>query len=229
MERSDEGNPEQRRTEGQTTETIVADSIGNSYRITQMSTVTNHIPTMRRIEVCSTNAEGATTVFETYVCNDGVIADEAIIDYIYVDITDPERYDTSGNRPPRICLTPILLMTRNQLDNPCYAQFIHQWYSHQRNVRLEVYGRTVPLPITREQAAEIVGLPTPCLRGNNDPEIICAICLQPFEDANEDLKELPCGHIFHYQCILRSTQLQNLCPICRRPYDSRAGQQREVR
>ncbi|GLJ59350.1 hypothetical protein SUGI_1504370 [Cryptomeria japonica] len=170
-------------TEGQTTETIVADSIGNSYRITQMSTVTNDIPAMRRIEVCSTNAEGATTVFETYVCNDGVIADEAIINYIYVDITNPER---------SIC-------------------------------------RTVPLPITREQAAEIVGLPTPCLEGNNDPEIICAICLERFGDVNEEIKKLPCDRVFHYLCILRSTQLRNLCPICRRPYDRRSGQQREVR
>ncbi|KFY18506.1 hypothetical protein V493_08557 [Pseudogymnoascus sp. VKM F-4281 (FW-2241)] len=53
------------------------------------------------------------------------------------------------------------------------------------------------------------------------PETIgesCAICMVEFGAGDgDDVRRLPCTHLFHYECILR--WLYNLnCPVCRRVY-----------
>ena len=40
----------------------------------------------------------------------------------------------------------------------------------------------------------------------------CVICL---EDIEEDETELPCGHVFHNQCLFEWLAQQDTCPICR--------------
>ncbi|GLJ34804.1 hypothetical protein SUGI_0700610 [Cryptomeria japonica] len=221
MERSNEGNSEQR------TESVVFDSFNNTYRVTQISTLPSDFPGLRRMVLQSTNSWGAWIRYHTYVCNDGEITDQDLLQYFHIDITDPENY-YSSNFDIRTHLLPyprpILIMTQNQIASPRYADLLNRSRSGEWNVGLEIFGHTVPPTITAEEAAEIVGLPTTSLNRSNYREIICAICLEHFEDNNEEIKQLRCGHIFHYQCILRSTQLQTLCPIYRRQYDSRPGQ-----
>ncbi|GLJ34800.1 hypothetical protein SUGI_0700470 [Cryptomeria japonica] len=216
MERSVQGNSEQR------TETTVEDSLGTAYQVTQISRLADDLPGMRSMVLRSTNSAGESIRYETYVCNDGEITDEDLLGYFHTDITNPERYlPCNGIRRHLPAARPILFMTNNQIAFPLYADLVNRSRSNGWDVRLElVYDRTVPPTITAQEAAEIVGLPTTSLDRSDYPEIICAICLEVFEDDNDEIKQLGCGHIFHYQCILRSTQLQPRCPICRRQYDS---------
>ncbi|GLJ21659.1 hypothetical protein SUGI_0403420 [Cryptomeria japonica] len=73
--------------------------------------------------------------------------------------------------------------------------------------------------ISDEEAAEILGLPSEGI--NCDPENLCAICVDPLQNSFGDMKELPCKHLYHYNCILKSTKIKNSCPMCREKYDSR--------
>ena len=43
---------------------------------------------------------------------------------------------------------------------------------------------------------------------------ICCICLSKFSN-NEDLRELPCAHVFHMECIDKWLQINALCPLCK--------------
>ncbi|GLJ34870.1 hypothetical protein SUGI_0702070 [Cryptomeria japonica] len=70
-----------------------------------------------------------------------------------------------------------------------------------------------------EEAAEILGSTSEEI--NCDGEDVCAICLDPMQKCFGDLKELPCKHIYHYNCILKSTKIKNRCPMCREKYDCR--------
>lgn len=47
-------------------------------------------------------------------------------------------------------------------------------------------------------------------------EETCAICIMDFE-AHDDVRRLPCRHLFHYECILRWLYNRN-CPVCRHAY-----------
>ncbi|KAL4798095.1 hypothetical protein BDV19DRAFT_35795 [Aspergillus venezuelensis] len=45
----------------------------------------------------------------------------------------------------------------------------------------------------------------------------CAICLDDFVPASSVVRELPCGHIFHPECIDASlTRSSSLCPLCKK-------------
>ncbi|KAL4961633.1 E3 ubiquitin-protein ligase RNF103 [Aspergillus stella-maris] len=45
----------------------------------------------------------------------------------------------------------------------------------------------------------------------------CAICLDDFVPASSVVRELPCGHIFHPECIDASlTRISSLCPLCKK-------------
>ena len=46
-----------------------------------------------------------------------------------------------------------------------------------------------------------------------DPELICCICANVFEDPTES----PCQHVFCRECISRWLQDKNTCPTCRSP------------
>lgn len=41
----------------------------------------------------------------------------------------------------------------------------------------------------------------------------CSVCLRYFIE--EDVAELPCGHLYHFACIMQWLQRQGSCPCCR--------------
>ena len=51
----------------------------------------------------------------------------------------------------------------------------------------------------------------------------CAICLQP-KRFYQGTRTLKCGHRFHTECIMKWTEVDCTCPVCREP----VLQQREV-
>ncbi|EFX05461.1 ring finger domain protein [Grosmannia clavigera kw1407] len=52
--------------------------------------------------------------------------------------------------------------------------------------------------------------------GDLDYQPTCQICLENFEDRATIIRELPCGHIFHPDCIDEFLcQISSLCPLCK--------------
>ncbi|TVU21532.1 hypothetical protein EJB05_31173 [Eragrostis curvula] len=45
-------------------------------------------------------------------------------------------------------------------------------------------------------------------------DALCCICLSKFSN-NEDLRELPCAHVFHMECVDKWLQINALCPLCK--------------
>ncbi|KAF1872921.1 hypothetical protein Lal_00016026 [Lupinus albus] len=54
----------------------------------------------------------------------------------------------------------------------------------------------------------------------------CQICLEKFygekedEDTDVEITTMPCGHVFHHQCIKQWLQTSHMCPLCRCPLSS---------
>ena len=49
---------------------------------------------------------------------------------------------------------------------------------------------------------------------NTIKEDKCAICLQKYKGI-DIIKEFPCKHIFHKNCILKWIRNSNMCPLCK--------------
>ncbi|XP_028754100.1 uncharacterized protein LOC114749070 [Neltuma alba] len=43
----------------------------------------------------------------------------------------------------------------------------------------------------------------------------CSICLESFDDDDEDVSALPCHHFFHNDCIAKWLKTGHTCPLCR--------------
>ena len=43
---------------------------------------------------------------------------------------------------------------------------------------------------------------------------VCCICLAKYAD-NEELRELPCCHFFHVECVDKWLKINALCPLCK--------------
>jgi len=67
-------------------------------------------------------------------------------------------------------------------------------------------------------AADIAALPTRKLgeSENLGEQNKCLICLDEFNDG-DDVKTLPCLHIYHQKCVERWLGTDNSCPVCKTP------------
>ncbi|PIN08042.1 Anaphase-promoting complex (APC), subunit 11 [Handroanthus impetiginosus] len=59
--------------------------------------------------------------------------------------------------------------------------------------------------------AAVVALPSVELTGGKE----CVICKEEMKEGRE-VCEMPCGHLFHWVCILRWLKKRSTCPCCRR-------------
>lgn len=49
-----------------------------------------------------------------------------------------------------------------------------------------------------------------------DPDEVCTICIEGVdEDTNLGNMKLPCGHVFHFRCVVPWLQQGGTCPCCR--------------
>eukprot|EP00929_Paragymnodinium_shiwhaense_P120329 TRINITY_DN92270_c0_g1_i1.p1 TRINITY_DN92270_c0_g1~~TRINITY_DN92270_c0_g1_i1.p1 ORF type:complete len:366 (-),score=77.93 TRINITY_DN92270_c0_g1_i1:103-1200(-) len=68
------------------------------------------------------------------------------------------------------------------------------------------------------QSSDIAALPTRKLEGNMNlgEQTKCLICLEEFSEG-EDVKTLPCLHIYHQKCVETWLRTDNSCPCCKTP------------
>ncbi|KAA3457778.1 E3 ubiquitin-protein ligase [Gossypium australe] len=60
--------------------------------------------------------------------------------------------------------------------------------------------------------AETAGTEKDCAIPGDDA--VCCICLASYAD-NDMLKELPCSHFFHTNCVDKWLKMKALCPLCK--------------
>ncbi|KAJ3694165.1 hypothetical protein LUZ60_009645 [Juncus effusus] len=54
-------------------------------------------------------------------------------------------------------------------------------------------------------------------------DAVCCICLAKYID-NEELRELPCTHFFHQECVDKWLKINALCPLCKAEVPNSSGQ-----
>ncbi len=47
---------------------------------------------------------------------------------------------------------------------------------------------------------------------------VCIICLDEFKEESQNKVILPCGHTYHYECILSWFEKKMHCPYCQKKY-----------
>ncbi|KAI3970003.1 hypothetical protein MKW92_037105 [Papaver armeniacum] len=74
----------------------------------------------------------------------------------------------------------------------------------------------------KKSNAEGVGEGGGTLAAGNEKELIisgedavCSICLDKYAD-NEEVRELPCSHLFHVDCVAKWLKMNATCPLCKR-------------
>ncbi|RVW77594.1 E3 ubiquitin-protein ligase [Vitis vinifera] len=50
-------------------------------------------------------------------------------------------------------------------------------------------------------------------RAISEEDAVCCICLEKYID-NDELRELPCGHFFHKECVDEWLKINARCPLC---------------
>lgn len=57
-------------------------------------------------------------------------------------------------------------------------------------------------------------------RAISGEDAVCCICLTKYED-NDQLRELPCSHFFHTQCVDKWLKINATCPLCKSEIDAK--------
>ncbi|KAF8778799.1 E3 ubiquitin-protein ligase RNF165 like protein [Argiope bruennichi] len=89
---------------------------------------------------------------------------------------------------------------------------IHHHHIHQHH-----YHHPPPPRLHHFSVPSVIGLPTGMIMKCNENEDNlekCTICLCEFED-DEDVRRLPCMHLFHIECVDQWLTTNKRCPICR--------------
>lgn len=75
---------------------------------------------------------------------------------------------------------------------------------------------TGPPPMAKN---DIQNLPNVCVtRDQIEKNLQCSVCMDDFK-LEEQVKQVPCGHCYHKDCIVPWLELHNSCPICRKIFD----------
>ncbi|KAJ4957755.1 hypothetical protein NE237_024866 [Protea cynaroides] len=53
-------------------------------------------------------------------------------------------------------------------------------------------------------------------------DAVCCICLAKYAD-NDELRELPCSHFFHMECVDKWLKINALCPLCKSEVSENGG------
>uniref|UniRef100_A0A0G4FUJ5 RING-type E3 ubiquitin transferase n=1 Tax=Chromera velia CCMP2878 TaxID=1169474 RepID=A0A0G4FUJ5_9ALVE len=75
-----------------------------------------------------------------------------------------------------------------------------------------------PPPASRD-ARYALPVKTVTAEGEDGDRPTCAVCLEEFKKGGK-AKEMPCGHLFHFDCILSWLEKHNTCPSCRKALPS---------
>lgn len=67
-----------------------------------------------------------------------------------------------------------------------------------------------------EDAVDELGAVPAAAAATDSADEPCAICLSPFE-RGEDVKQLPCAHFYHPECIDAWLERDVTCPLCKQP------------
>lgn len=65
-----------------------------------------------------------------------------------------------------------------------------------------------------EDSGGVLAAGTDKERAISAEDAVCCICLSKFSN-NEDLRELPCAHVFHMECVDKWLKINALCPLCK--------------
>ncbi|CAD8051424.1 unnamed protein product [Paramecium sonneborni] len=83
--------------------------------------------------------------------------------------------------------------------------------TYEQLLELEEQIGNVPKGLTKQQIKQ---LPKRILNQDNIPEDKCSVCLFEFKE-EEKVRELPCKHIYHSNCIKNWLQNNKQCPLCK--------------
>ena len=89
---------------------------------------------------------------------------------------------------------------------------------HTRTLSLDQVESATVSRLARSATVSELGLGSPFAASNaaTDYQPTCEICLEPYENRATVIRELPCGHIFHPECIDEFLhEVSSLCPICK--------------
>ena len=54
-------------------------------------------------------------------------------------------------------------------------------------------------------------------------DAVCCICIANYEN-DDELRELPCSHLFHKECVDKWLKINSLCPLCKNEVDGNAAE-----
>ena len=84
-----------------------------------------------------------------------------------------------------------------------------------RSAPIPAAAREAPRRLTRLQVQELVPEYTSSDVHDDHHMEACSICLDEYE-ATDKCRELPCGHVFHSECICKwLTERSSTCPLCK--------------
>ncbi|KAF6175253.1 hypothetical protein GIB67_030471 [Kingdonia uniflora] len=75
-------------------------------------------------------------------------------------------------------------------------------------------GREINLEGAAGEGGGVVGAGTEKERTIAGEDAACCICLAKYAD-NDELRELPCAHFFHMECVDKWLKINALCPLCK--------------